>query len=144
MIGPMMSLRPIVHDASGRVDPAEYAMIVPWWQARDGAPPAREMLPGMGVIVNSEGEPTACGFMYLDATGSGVAQLAWLATRPGCSGKVSRKCLDVAVDFLTEEARRMNYWMVSATYHTPSLVRLLGRVGFEAVRTGMTQLFKPL
>lgn len=140
----MISIRPIEISPDGRVSHHEFLMVSPWWEARGGDSPTREMLPSCGAVAEWNGDPIACAFMYLDATGSGVAWLAWLASKPATSAHRVARAFRHLFDFLTGEARRMNYWLVNATYHHPSLISLLKRLGFQTGDTGMTQLFKTL
>lgn len=140
----MITLRPISRDETGRVSREEYATLEPWWTLRDAYAPPREMLPGMGVVAEHGGQPAACGFIYLDATGSGVAALSWLATRPGLGRMTAYRCLRHVVECLTIDARRMDYWLVTAGFHTRGILGLLESAGFQAVRGEMTTLLKPL
>jgi hypothetical protein len=98
----------------------------------------------MGAVAAHDGEPVAVCFMYLDATGSGVAWLAWLATRPRAGKVLAGQAINHLVGFLLGEAKRLNYWLVSAVYHHRSVVTMLRGMGFLTADTGMTQLFKPL
>ena len=102
------------------------------------------MLPGCGVVVEYEATPMAVAFMYLDAAGSGLAWLAWLATAPGAPPLRAGIAIDMAVTHLETLAKEMHYWLLMATYHHPSLVEMLQRNGFAIGDSGMTQLFKPL
>ena len=140
----MFSLRPVKLDAFARVDAAEFAGFSPWWTARGGNSPTLEMLPGCGVVVSSDDGPVAVAFMYLDATGSGVAFLAWLATRPGAPPIRAGLALDLAIVHLEDHAKELNYWLVSAVYHHASILGMLGNNGYVSGDTGMTQLFKTL
>lgn len=140
----MLRLRTIHHATDGRITAEDYAVVRPWWEARGGEAPSREMLPTFGVIAEQDGQPVACAFCYLDATGSGVAMLGWLATRPGsCAHKSGRAMLHL-FRFIEQEAERLNYWLLMATYHRPSVVSTLKRLGFRPADTGMVQLFKKL
>lgn len=138
------SVRPVARDAAGRVCPVEFGRFSPWWQARGGDAPTREMLPGCGAVAEHNGTPIACAFLYLDATGSGVAWLAWLATCPGSNAHRAGRAVRHLIAFLGEHARSLHYWLLHATYHHPSLVKLLKRLEFHPGDVGMTQLFKPL
>ena len=140
----MFTVRPIARECDGRVSRQEFSLVSPWWEARGGESPTREMLPGCGAVAEWNGQPMACAFMYLDATGSGVAWLAWLASKPGSPGKRVARAFKHLFEFLTNFAREMNYWLVNATYHHPSLVSLLKRQGFQTGDVGMVQLFKTL
>lgn len=137
----MLTLAPIPTDPDGKVARATYAEIFPWWTDRGGEAPTRETLPTCGVIVSDRARPIACAFLYLDATGSGVAWLAWLATRPGASAHRAGRAIHHALRFLAAHARSLNYWQMFASYHHPSLISTLKRHGFKVGDTGMTQLF---
>ena len=138
------SVRPIERSADGRVCPSEFSGFSPWWQARGGDSPTREMLPGCGAVCEHNGKPIACAFLYLDATGSGVAWLAWLATCPATNIHRTARALRHLISYLTGFAKSMDYWLVCATYHHPGLLKMLKRLEFQTGDTGMTQLFKPL
>lgn len=140
----VLSVRPIQSSADKRISPEDYALVSPWWEARGGEAPTREMLPCCGAICERNGQPIACAFMYLDATGSGVAWLSWLASRPGTSGHHVARAFKHLLEYLTRFAREMNYWLVNATYHHPSLISLCKREGFKVGDVGMVQLFKTL
>lgn len=138
------SVRPIERSADGRVCPAEFFRFSQWVQARGGEAPTREMLPGCGAVAEHNGKPIACAFLYLDATGSGVAWLAWLATCPETSLHRTGRALRHLISYLTGLAKSLNYWMIHATYHHPGLLKLLKRQDFHVGDTGMTQLFKTI
>lgn len=140
----MLSVRPIEMADDKRISHTDFALVEPWWTDRGGEAPTREMLPGCGAICERNGQPIACAFMYLDGTGSGVAWLAWLASRPGTNGNHVHRAFKHLFEFLLNFAREMNYWLVNATYHHPGLISLLKREGFRKGDVGMTQLFKPL
>lgn len=138
----MISVRHIHLD--GRITLADYEILRPWWEARGGQAPSREMLPTFGAIAERHGKPFACAFCYLDATGSGVGMLSWLATCPTSPKLLSGRALILLIGFLTQEAKRLNYWLLTATYHHPSAISILRRMGFTAADRGMVQLFKPI
>ena len=140
----MLQTRPILLDASGRVAAGEYALFAGWWNSRHGSPPALEMLPGCGVVVEEADGPVAVAFMYLDATGSGVAWLGWMASDPLAGAATACNAVELAVQFLEDHARALNYWLVVASYNRPSLVAAMVRAGFQAGETNFTHLFKPL
>lgn len=140
----MLSLRTIGLDDSGRVNQADFSVVSGWFRARGGGAPAREMLPTCGAVAEFDGQPAGIGFLYLDATGSGVAWLAWLATNPGLPRIQAGKAAMHLINFLCELAKGMNYWLVMAAYNTPSLNRLLSRKGFATGDRGATLQFKPI
>lgn len=138
-----MTLRPFDLDPQvPRITAEDYALISPWWTARGGNPPPHTILPGCGMLATHDDQPVACAFMYLDATGSGVAWLSWLATNPAAHRITAGKALVHCIRFLIHHARSLNYWLISATYNTPSLIRHLIRQGFQYGDSGMIQLFR--
>lgn len=124
-----------------RITPEDFHTISPWWVARGGKSPAREELPTLGVLAIHHGQPLACCFAYLDATGSGVSQLAWMATNPSASIITRGNALHIALDFLIPHIRDLGYWLINATYHHPSIARALRAEGFMTGDTGLTHQF---
>jgi hypothetical protein len=140
----MHRLRSIHHAADGRITEEDYELISPWWQARGGDAPARELLPTCGAISEYDGKPIACAFAYLDATGSGVAMLAWMAACPGTSAHKTGRAMLHLLRFMEDHCERLNYGVLMASYGKPSIISTLKRLGFQTGDTGMTQLFKEL
>jgi hypothetical protein len=141
---PLFTVRPPALDAFGRLAAHEYALAAPWWKARGGESPSREMLPGCGAVVERAGRPLAVAFLYLDACQSGVGWLGWLATDPAADPHAAGLAVRHAVRYLCRLASQCGYWCLFASYHHPALIRLLGREGFQTGDRGMVQLFKPL
>jgi len=145
----MLRLR-LIHTQEGtpRISEADHALILPWWTSRGGAGPSRTVLPGLGVIAElpRPGDnpwAVACGFCYLDATGSGMAMLGWLATNPeAMTGTAGRALLEV-VRFLENHAQSLNYGGMMGSF-SPELARSLARRGYTHGDTGHTQIFKQL
>lgn len=102
------------------------------------------MLPSCGAVAEKNGSPVAIAFLYLDATGSGVAWLAWLATAPEVSRHLAGRAVRHLIEFLTAHAKALGYWLLTATYHHPSLLAHLRRLGWKTGDVGMTQLFHPI
>jgi len=121
----------------GRISATDYEIIAGFWDGR-GSPPARNILPTLGVISDN----AACGFLYLDATGSGVAVMAWTATNPTCYvSKRGRAMLEV-IEFLEKEAGALGYHTVMSTHQHLSFHRLFKRRGYASGDSGLVQLFK--
>lgn len=139
-----LQLRNPEFDQDGRLQPAIYESICGWWSDRDGHAPTREMLGQCGIIIDLDGEPIACAWMYLDGTGSGVAWMAWLATKPGANGNKAARAVRMAIDFLCEHAKSLNYWCVQCAYNNPSIIKMLKSADFRQVDGGMSHLVKPL
>lgn len=142
--GGMLTLSPTKRDDLGNLDPEQYAIISQWWVDRGTVPPPREMMPGAGMLALSDGEPIACGFLYMDFTGSGVGVLAWLGISPRITSRDGVDALRILEDALSAYAKDLGCWVLGATYHSPGIINLLQSAGFEPVRSGLTQLFKTL
>jgi hypothetical protein len=140
----MLSVRTIKLDHDGRIDHADFGLVSAWFLQRGGEPPFREMLPTCGAIVMKDDEPAGAGFLYMDATGSGMAWLSWLVTNPNLPLVTAGRAVVHLVEFLTEVARSNKYWCIVGNFNTPSINRLLERRGFKAGDTGATLQFKPI
>lgn len=132
-------IRLIDKAADGRISADDYDLICGFWRGR-GVPPQRNLLPTLGVIADE----MACGFLYLDATGSGVAVMAWTATDPKAPHIERGRAMIEIIDFLEREAAALAYHTVMATHSHPSFCRLFTRRGYASGDSGLVQLFKAL
>jgi|GEM_PF-2135568 len=132
-------IRTITREPDGRISLDDYARICGFWQGR-GSPPPRNVLPTLGVL----GDDMACGFLYLDATGSGVAVMAWTATDPTASAIARGHAMLDVIEFLENEAAALNYHTVMCTHCHASFIRLFTRRGYASGDSGLVQLFKSL
>jgi hypothetical protein len=140
----MIHLRTIEIAEDGRISENDYSVIEKWWKARASEAPPRNILPTLGVIASHEDTPLAAAFAYLDATGSGVALLAWMITDPDAHTQRVGRALKKSIDFLHLECARLNYWLAWSTIANPSLVSYLEHDGYQSAESGLTHLFKPL
>lgn len=140
----MLSVRTITLDHDGRVSQADFSLVSAWFRQRGGEPPFREMLPTCGAVIEKDDEPAGIGFLYMDATGSGVAWLSWLATNPALPIITAGRAVVHLVKFLTEVAKSNNYWLLVGNFNRPSINSLLRRHGFTDGDKGATLQFKPI
>jgi hypothetical protein len=129
----------LIEKSMGRISDDDYALICSFWKGR-GSPPPRNLLPTLGVLVDE----MACGFLYLDATGSGVAVMAWTATDPAAPHIERGHAMLEVIGFLEKEATALGYHTVMTTHCHPSFIRLFTRRGYASGDSGLVQLFKSL
>lgn len=132
-------IRLIDKATDGRISAADYARVCSFWDGR-GTPPQRALLPGLGVIYAD----MACGFLYLDGSGSGVAVMAWTATDPAAPVLARGRAMLAVIDFLEAEALALGYHAMMCTHAAPSFIRLFQRRGYATGDSGLVQLFKCL
>lgn len=130
-------IRVIQKADDGRISDEDYQMISGFWEGR-GSPPARNLLPTLGVMADD----MACGFLYMDASGSGVAVMAWTATDPKAPHIERGRAMVEVIDFLEHEAAALGYHSVMATHNTPSFIRLFTRRGYVTGDGELCQMFK--
>ena len=123
----------------GRISEADYSLICEFWEGR-GVPPQRALLPTLGVILDD----MACGFLYLDATGSGVAVMAWTATHPGAPVVERARALIWVIAFLENEAKALGYGAIMCSHCHPSFIKHFKRSGYVTGDSGLVHLFKSL
>lgn len=141
----MIRVRPIFLDpVDGRIAHDDYATISAWWRARGANPPARNILPTLGIIAESAGCPLAATFAYLDATGSGVAWTGWMISDPSSPPASAGRAMFRATEFLEQECQRLGYWIAWATVANPSLIQFLEHRRYTPTDTGLCHLFKPI
>ena len=98
------------------------------------------MLPTLGVL----DDEAACGFLYLDATGSGVAVMAWTATNPAAGVLDRGRAMGRVIDFLEREARHLGYHALMCSHSHPSFIRRFKARGYVTGDSGLVHLFKSL
>lgn len=132
-------IRMVEKAEDGRIHAEDYRLICSFWEGR-GSPPPRALLPGLGVIADG----LACGFLYLDATGSGVAVMAWTATNPRSPLWARGMAMSRVISFLEREARALGYGALMCSHAHPSFIRYFQRRGYAAGDSGLVHLFKSL
>lgn len=134
-------LRPIDLDpADGRISPADHATLASWFEMRGGTPPPRTILPTLGVFSSG----IAAAFLYLDATGSGLAFLAWSATDPAARPLARARALLQCWDFLEQEARDLGCHTLLFSPQRAGLARHLSTRGYHRADEAVCHMFKPL
>lgn len=114
-----------------------------WWEARGASPPPASILPKLGRVVEVDGVACAAGFLYLDATGSGVAWLGWFATDPQSSPLRNGRAMNALVGCMEDVARTLDYGVIFSTVADP-LPKFFHRSGYQSGDSNMTHLFKTL
>jgi hypothetical protein len=95
-------------------------------------------------VIESDGRPVACAWLYLDAAGSGCAWLAWLCTDPGAVPIVAGRALKHAECLLCEIASMLGYRVMVATLAGESWGQFMQSCGWRAGDRGLAHWFKPL
>jgi hypothetical protein len=132
-------IRLIEKSWDGRICAEDYALISSFWEGR-GTPPQRNLLPTLGVIIDE----MACGFLYLDGTGSGVAVMAWTATDPKASIAERGHAMQKVIEFLEIEAAELGYHAMMSSHSHPSFIRVFKRRGYVPGDSNLVHLFKSL
>lgn len=86
------------------VPETDIQIVGPWWSKRGLNPPSGALLPATGVIVEYEGVPAACAFLYEDKAGK-VAMIEWECTNPEMGSIRTIKSLHVLFDFYEKYAQ---------------------------------------
>jgi len=123
--------------------PADHPTIFGWWRGHGATPPVVEILPELGVIVESVAGPIAGCWSYMDRSRS-VAMICYPVTAPGLPGGLAWRALSLAIEFLEEHLKAEGYTHVLAFVSRESLSRLLDRRGYQGTMTEHYQRVKPL
>lgn len=139
----MIHLRTITLAGDGRITPEDHHLIAAMWKTHHADPPPRTILPTLGAIALNPA-PIASAFLYLDATGSGLALLSWCVADMTQPAITRGRAIHHLLTFLEAEARRLNYWTLWTTIAHPALIRHLTKRGYIPTETHLTHLFKTL
>lgn len=90
----------------------DYPVVKTWWEKRGTPAPQLPILPAVGVVVEDEGTPIACAFLYEDKAGV-VAMVEWEATNPSVGSPMKVvKGLHMVFEFFEIFAREQGYSVV--------------------------------
>lgn len=124
--------------------PEDYPTLAHWWQRRGGVLMPEARLAKIGRVAERDGALLACGFLYLDATGSGMAWPAWLGTNPNARPITAGRALRHVLRCLEQIAEALDYGCAVQTLAGSSLRRFMAADGYQEGDTGLAHLFKNL
>lgn len=123
------------------VEPADLATAAGWAEAH-GATFAPAILPKLGVVASDESGPVAMCWLHMDNS-VGVCWPEMPVSRPGLSFRAARRAFLFIMEFLEQEAKRLDYG-VMIVHTTPVLARALTGFGFTEVSAGWVKMCKKL
>lgn len=123
------------------VAPADLDTAAGWAEAR-GARFVAAILPKLGVVALDDGEPVAMCWLHMDNS-VGVCWPEMPVSKPGIGLKRARGAFRFIMEFLEQEAKRLDYG-VMIVHTTPVLARALTGFGFTEVSAGWVKMCKQL
>ena len=128
-----MQVRPLVY--------ADYVLLCSWWLSWGWSPPAVNMLPSTGYIVEVEGNPVLAGFLY--QTDSALGWVEWVIANPAFRLE-RRQALPVLLEAIAKEATRRGIQALFTSSNHPGLIEGYKANGFAVTDQGVTQLIRRL
>ena len=123
-------------------DPKDYEVISPWWEGHTGNIVPEAVLPKLGTVVeDDDGNPLAAAWLYMDNS-IGVAWMSWLVSNPEIGPIKSVKAITLVLNSIEELCKEFNYGCLFTMTDRKGVGSFLGRNGFTANHSGMTQYFK--
>lgn len=113
----------------------DYSMIKDWFDQRKFPPPEPRFLPPTGAVVEVDGAPVACGFMF--RTDAKAAVIGHLVTDPTAKGEVRNAALNYLIEALTEKAQDEGYLMVCCSTNVDRLMGRFEQLGFTKTDEGV-------
>jgi len=116
----------------------DYPKLIEWWKMHNWTPPAYDMLPKIGFIIDGY----CAGFLY--QTDSKVALLEFIIANPNSDKEKRSGCLDELINVLLSTAQEMGYTRVFSSIQHPKLIERYNKHGFLQTDTNMTNFIKVL
>lgn len=117
----------------------DYQMVDGWWRARHRVPFPENLLPGLGVVAERDGEGAAALWAYQSA-GIGVALLEYAITRPGQSWAQARESLGRAFEGVLL-CLKMSHYSVARCFCSRPMERALRSWGFVGIDGNLSITF---
>lgn len=109
-----------------------------WWIAAGWPPMPPEMLPESGYIVDG----LCAGWLY--QANSRLAKPEWIVGNPKADRAERSKALDLLINHIDEEAKRLGYSAQFTSTKNPALIKRLLAHGYVVSDEGVTHLVKKL
>lgn len=110
------------------VAPADLDTAAGWAKAH-GARFVPAIMPKLGVVALDDGAPVAMCWLHMDNS-VGVCWPEMPVSKPGLSIKAARRAFAYIMDFLEEEAARLDYG-VMICHTSPGIAKVLQSMGFH-------------
>jgi len=116
----------------------DYEAVSQWWAKHGEKPPAENMYPVRGFIV----ENVAAAFMY--ETDSAISLLEMIIYNPAAPKDTRQKALDEVIEAVILQARGLGYEVLAGFTDMPVVVERSKKFGFVPRGTGHTMVTKEL
>lgn len=121
----------------------DYNMLLEWWKFWKFTPPALDMLPTSGVIVNKDGVDLCAGFVYF--TNSKMCWIEFIVSNPNVRQKEDRReAITNVVDILCSVAKNNDYSVAYASLKNYNLEKKYLECGFILGSTNCNEYIKIL
>jgi hypothetical protein len=115
-------------------------MLQGWWRGHGVLDVPPGYLPKCGIVVEADGVPAACGWLYLDNS-CAMCWLAWVTTRPKLRPRAGLRALQHLLAAAEEAAKAQHRSIIFAEAPYKSLERFYVARGF-VVNHPTVHLFK--
>lgn len=119
----------------------DYPELGGWFKSHQGYAIPTNILPKLGIVVESNCGMSAAGWLYMDNS-VGVAWPAWMVTNPNISPIIAGRALEHVLEALEVCAKQHDYGVFFTMAKQPSLIKWLKKRGFVQNHADMVQLFK--
>lgn len=116
----------------------DYKHLSEWWTKWEWPVIPMDHLPPIGIVISSDGEDLAMGFLY--RTDSRFAWLEWATGNPDSNKFLRREALDILFKELIAKAKREDFSTIFTTMRHPGLITRAQDHGFQVTDVGMTNL----
>lgn len=118
----------------------DYFMMCNWWKTHGSFAPKLEHLPASGIVVEIDGTPTACGFLY--HTDSKICVFEFVVTNPMAEKEERNQALALLIDAAISWAEKGGYHLIYSSIGIPKYIARLEEKGFIQADLNQTHMFK--
>lgn len=99
-----------------------------WGKAKSFPVPPPQFIPEFGLVAFTDGQMTACGFLYTTTTA--IAWIEWIFGNPELPFEVRGEGIKLVIEGLKEEARRQGFQIIFSATHSKRLIEKYEETGF--------------
>lgn len=116
----------------------DYDIISQWWKTYGWTPPQLKSLPDNGILIEFEGNPIVCGFIYL-GDGS-FSFIEWVIADKSSDSQARKIAVDMLIKELIQIAKNNKREFIYTCTPNPSLIKAYEHNGMTVLEKSTTTL----
>ena len=121
----------------------DYATLISWWEDHEFGSVPCDLLPPLGVIVESDGKPIAAAGLYT-CDGTSFGFMDWVVVDPNAPMRISHKAITLCLDTIIKVAEDKGLKLMYTCTKHEALWKRYTKNGMSLAEDGVRTFYKDL